>query len=128
MTDEEAFAHLQTLVRTMPHLGRRGAPPQDRDALDWLGRLYAIVKQVDAYDAIAVRSASSSLGSVLHERALMDISGALHRAVAVLELKLPVASRGAFVPVGHAFDALAAIASIIGEAKEEIFFVDPYAS
>ena len=128
MTDEEIFAHLQTLVRTMPQLGRRDAPPRDREALDWLGRLYAIIKKVDAYDAISVRTASSSLGSIGHERALMELSGALHRAVAVLELKLPAASRGAFIPVGHTFNALAAIAGIIGEAKQEVFFVDPYAS
>ena len=58
----------------------------------------------------------------------MDLTGALHRSVAVLELKLPAAYRGAFIPVGHAFGTLAAVASIIGEAKEEVFFVDPYAS
>lgn len=128
MTDEEAFAHLQTLVRTMPNLGGRGSPPQDKEAFDWLGRLYAIVKMVDSTDAISVKLASSSLGSMSHERAVMDLSGALHRAVAVLELKLPASSRGAFIPVGHVFDAIAAIAGVIGEAKHEILFVDPYAS
>ena len=51
---------------------------------------------------------------------------ALYRAIAKVELSLPASAQGAFIAAGNAFDAAAAAARILQEAKARALIVDPY--
>jgi hypothetical protein len=51
---------------------------------------------------------------------------ALHRSFAVAELAAPAAAQGAFIPVGNAFDALAAVGKVLLSATISLMIVDPY--
>jgi hypothetical protein len=58
--------------------------------------------------------------------AATKIVAALYRALALVELHVPANAQGAFIGVGNAYDAFAAIGKVIGEATTDILVVDPY--
>src|SRR5712675_803700 len=46
----------------------------------------------------------------------------------IAERLAPASSRGAYIPVSSAHDALVAISAVLGKASTEVFIIDPYMS
>jgi hypothetical protein len=124
--DPQAFyIRVGRLVETMPDLTAEKLAPEMHA---WVGRAFALVAETnDALDMAAVRVATSNLESQYQRwNAAHEIRAVLYRVLAKAELDAPVAAQGAFVPAGNSFDALAAIAKILGSAERDLLLIDPY--
>lgn len=127
MTPEATFAQLRSLATSVPNLSKQPVDVTDSDLLTWLGRLSAVVEgQKTGLDAASLALAIKRLWTMDQDRAVAEIMVILHRALARAEAKAPVTSQGSFVAAGNAFDALAAIAKIMAEARTSIRIIDPY--
>jgi hypothetical protein len=97
------------------------------DVMRWLGQATALVKQTGDIPVLAEMSAAISM---LHfpnrKEYFQKILVALYKALASAELHAPQSAQGAFIPVGNAFDAFAALSRILGAAESDVFLVDPY--
>jgi len=128
MVDPQAlYVQLGRLVESMPDLTVRPLPPSSQQ---WLARAYALVKEVDLADAQMVKEAMGVLGggfvaTVLEGRAKI-VTQAIHRALAVAEVRAPAAAQGAFIAAGSSFDALTALGKVLGSATKDLLIVDPY--
>lgn len=96
--------------------------PHDQATLLWLGRADAIIKTGSVSDTMEWRQAVEYLSSWGHQK----VKIILYRALGEAELNAPPGVRGAFIPVGNAFDAFAALAKLVQPAKKDVFIVDPY--
>lgn len=127
MDAEALYAHLKQLAGNVPQLGNRAQNHITPEAREWLARLHALLNQPRfGIAAIEVHVATDGLGTALHDTNVQVIMNALYRALAAVELELPVAARGAFIAAGNAFDAAAAAAKILQEARTRALIVDPY--
>jgi hypothetical protein len=127
MEAEARYAHLKELAATVPDFGAGGAPNNDPQVFEWLGRLHALLQDpMFGSDGIQVNVSSNHLGDSLHNHNVRTIMASLYRAISTIEMKLPASSRGAFIPAGNAFDAITATARILSEAKSTVLIVDPY--
>ena len=119
---------LGRLVATMPNLA--GAPPLLPNALEWLGKLDALLSaDNDTANLVTLRAAVAILNkAAYYDRSspAQDIAIILHRALAAAELRAPVSAQGSFIPAGNAFDAMAAIGKVLETAKRDVLVVDPY--
>lgn len=52
----------------------------------------------------------------------------MYLALGIAERSAPASSRGAYIPVGSAHDALIAISAVLGKAAKDVFIIDPYMS
>jgi len=97
------------------------------ELMKWIGQALAAIKEVGDVTIAGEAGAAANLlqtpNRAHHFRAIVF---ALYRALAVVELKAPPSAQGAFIPVGNAFDAYAAIAKILGSAQKDVLIVDPY--
>lgn len=124
MDPEALYMQLGQLVADMPKLD--GNEPLGPEVAPWLGRAAVLVEAGNnTGDSISFRSACDHLGPLREMNAHM-ITSIIHRALARAEAKAPAAAQGAFVPVGAEFSILQAISKIVGDAKAEVLFVDPY--
>lgn len=122
---ESLYIQLGHLVAEMPALG--GTAPITPEINRWLGRAVELVGATgNRMDVIGLTTASDMLNSVLRENNAQQISAIVFRALAYAEGKAPAASRGAFIGVGAAFDALKAVGKLLAEAKRDVLIVDPY--
>jgi hypothetical protein len=97
---ESLYMQLGHHIQTMPDLANG---PITNEKLTWLGKAYALVSATGQLaDAEKLRIASDRLPYAHQDMNQMTIISVLHRALAVAELKAPVASRGAFIPAGMA--------------------------
>jgi hypothetical protein len=128
MDPESLYAQLGRLVETIP--SDLNARPMLTSTRQWLGRACALVDFAGTpFDASDFRSAIRQLSAVnvgASYFAAEEIATILHRVLAIAELKAPVSARGAFIPAGNAFDALAAISKSLSGAERDVLFVDPY--
>jgi hypothetical protein len=78
--------------------------------LRWLGQAHALVTRFDLKEAAALAKATQGLAGGPLDRIMArnEIPAILYRALAWAEIEAPAAVRGAFIPAGNAFDALAA--------------------
>jgi hypothetical protein len=122
---EALYVQLGTLVQTMPELSRH---PLSVATKQWLGRAYALVEAIgDEYDAGSFKAESSNLKSeISRHNAAFEIEIIIHRALARAELAAPASAQGAFIPIGHSFDAFAAVGKVFGGAIKNLLIVDPY--
>lgn len=69
-------------------------------------------------------------GTQLHspEHMAEKMRTAMYLALGIAERSAPASSRGAYIPVGSAHDALIAISAILGKAATDVFIIDPYMS
>lgn len=124
---EQLYVELGALLASMPNEIRT----QDSvwvdvnpAVLQWASRVGAAIEaQDDIVESTAARSAIMNLSSAVRASELVTL---LNRALARAERRAPVSAQGAFIPVGHAFDAFAAIGKILGVAKAFVLIVDPY--
>ena len=125
MNPEELYQRLGRLVESMPGLGQTVAPSIEE--IEWLGKAYALVKEVGDFDeAYALKDSIDELNRSGRREAAHQIAIILYRALAVSETRAPASAQGAFIPAGNAFDSLAAIGKILNLAKSEVLIVDPY--
>jgi hypothetical protein len=75
--------------------------------------------------AIRTLSGQNTYYGTIREAA-EEIANILYRALAIAELNAPVSVKGAFIPAGNAFDALAAVTKVLSGATEDVLIVDPY--
>jgi hypothetical protein len=127
-TDPQAiYVQLGRLLEAPPNLS---ASPRSEEGHRWLGRAYALIIELRdvallASLDMAIRNLESPNANI-HHQAKEEVFTLLHRALAIAELRAPVAAQGAFIPAGGAFDALAAIGKVLASAKSEALIIDPY--
>lgn len=120
---EQLAALLQDAIRSAPGFGYREA--LSSEAVSWLGRAEALLDASGYLPAlVAFRSARDRLGGLQHDR--NDLLIPLHTAYHRIELLLPNASRGAFIPGGSEWNGFAALAQVIQPSCETQLLVDPY--
>lgn len=120
---ETLYRQLGRLIETMPDLT---AHPLSNEAHLWLGRAYALVKEVDNSVAIRFSVNADNLGTFLGSNADKEIKNIIFRCFAITERKAPVSAIGAFIPVGDSFDAFAALSKIFQTATKDVLIIDPY--
>jgi hypothetical protein len=77
--------------------------------------LRSVLETIPTHDDALYRQAAAS-----------QLAMYVHRALAIAEVRAPVAARAAFIPVGNAFDAMVAVGRILGGATRDLLIVDPY--
>lgn len=75
---------------------------------------------------VEFRVAKLNLQTYSHDRSALILP--LHTAYARIELLVPVASRGAFIPAGDTWNGYAAIVNLIQRECDDILVIDPYLS
>lgn len=100
--------------------------PTSAEHQEWLGQAHARVQLWNASEASSFKVATSSLASqLMRDHCLATVFGALHRAVADLELRVPASPAQAFGP-GAVYDFFKALNAVISSAQSSLFIVDPY--
>jgi hypothetical protein len=129
MEPQALYVQLGRLVESMPDLYNISWPIS-QEIHQWTGRAAALITEVgDAHD---VRDFKEAVRHFLGpermpaEYAVPQMIALVHRALATAELRAPVASQGAFIPAGNAFDAMAAIGKVLRTATRDLLIVDPY--
>ena len=130
---EGLYQQLGSLLASAPEL-----TDYDKDwnlpneTMAWLGRASALVSEaqhiigVNLY-AIKFDIAAESLVKTLSPPAqARQIILILNTVLAKLEFKTPTQARGAFISAGEEFDAISALAKILGDATNDVLIVDPY--
>jgi len=93
---------------------------------EWLGQAHARVHRWNAHEGSSFRLAADALpGQLMRDHSLATVFGILNRAVADLELQLPVSSAQAFGP-GAVYDFFKALNSVVASAQSSLLIVDPY--
>jgi hypothetical protein len=121
---ETLYREMGRLIESMPDLTAAPIPPETHL---WVGRAFRLIQDVGVLaDAPLVTVAINGLGTTDRFNAAHQIKAMLYRAFAVAEAHAPAHVRGAFIPVGGAFDALAAVAKVLKTATQDVLIVDPY--
>lgn len=126
---ENLYRQLGRLIETMPDL--KTCDLTSSEVNQWLGRASVLVKEAeDIYDFVTFKSNVTQLGAAIYENelnsAILSIHSIIYRALAIAEQAAPEGSSGAFIPVGNSFDAFSALSKILGNAKKDVFIIDPY--
>lgn len=125
MDPQALYAELGRLVVEMPDLSHQRL--LSTEEMRWLGRVSTLVQQVgDHMDTAELTLAVQRVNSAARASVAQDIAVILYRALAKAELKAPITDRGAFIPAGNAFDAMAAVGRVLGAAERDVLIVDPY--
>lgn len=126
---ENLYHKLGRLIETMPDL--KTCDLTNSEVNQWLGRAYVLVKEAgDISDFVTFKSNITKLGTTIYANeqnsAILSIHSIIYRALAIAEQAAPKGSSGAFIPVGNSFDAFSALSKILGNAKKDVFIIDPY--
>lgn len=120
---EQMLALLEAAIRDAP-LFVYQEKLSDSD-VRWLGRADALLEASGAMAAlISFRAARQSLGTYTHSRDNLLIP--LHDAYSRIELLVPTALQGAFIPGGDTWNGYAAIVKIMQTECDDLLIVDPY--
>lgn len=124
---ESLYAQLRHVIKEWPDLR---AHPLPREALEWLGRVTALVEAGgDLGDLVVLKVQVPTIVSGFWsgtDVAIGEITAVVYRALARAERDAPVAARNAFIPAQNSFDALAAVGKVAQSASKSLFIVDPY--
>jgi hypothetical protein len=124
MEPEVLLAQLRALLERVPDFEQYS--PLSREHSLWLGQAYALVAQWDNVQAIMLQVAADALPiEIVRDQNLATILGAVNRAIADLELKVPEKGKVAFA-AGEVYDFFQELNGVIGSAEKSIFIVDPY--
>ena len=119
---EILYRRIGRLIEEMPNLTQT---PLSADVHLWLGRAYALVKEVNnGLDPISFSMAAANVGTSI--RAATEIKTIIYRAFALTELEAPAGVSGAFIPVGDSFDAYSALSKVLQTATKDVLIIDPY--
>ena len=120
---EQLLALLEDTIKSAPAFPYQGG--LSADDLKWLGRADALLEASDAVSALVhFRAARSAINSYSHSRENLLIP--LYDAFSRMELSVPSANKGAFIPGGDTWNGYAALVAIFQKECDEIFVVDPY--
>lgn len=118
------YRRAMRLLETVPQFDRED---DDTEARRWAAAVAAIGDYVlPAVEQSQLLTNRAALSSIAADIAWDRIQDALFRMVASLELQVPPVLSDSFIPVGGSFDAFSALARVFGQAKKEVFIVDPY--
>jgi hypothetical protein len=120
------YGELRALSETFPDLNYQASATDDRHR--WMGRARALVcEAIGPAAELEFKSAQDKLDTTTgHENGVEGIKTLVFNALATVELELPAGQRGAFIPAGNVFDAMAAVAKIFSGATTDLLIVDPY--
>jgi hypothetical protein len=120
------YGELRALAESFPDLTYQTPVTDDRHR--WMGRATALIGEALGLAAEnEFKLAQGKLDSMNgHERGVEEIKTLVFKAIATIEFELPVGQRGAFIPAGNVFDAMAAVGRIFSEATIDLLIVDPY--
>lgn len=130
MDAEETYRRLGALAATFPVFDPLNHSGQvDDDTAMWLGRLEAVIARTAGMGQNLAKLRMSQMGlsmSTMRAGAINDIKMVLYAALSSAELIAPTSLKGAFIAIGSSFDAFAAIARLISNARQSVLIVDPY--
>jgi hypothetical protein len=122
---EELYIRAGEVVATMPNLDGDLTPETHL----WSGRAGVLGGQaLDKLEQMKFQHAWEriQLGSLMRESNVGLVRALVYRALASAEARAPISVRGAFIPAGNAFTAMATVRSVLKVAKHNVFIVDPY--
>ena len=121
---QSLYMQLGQLVASTPDFAQRVSLTAEDEK--WLAQAYALLaKFVDKTDLEKFKDACR-VNVPRSEWAIKAIRTISQRALAMSELDAPDAVRGAFIPAGNPFDAMAAIGSVLRTSTSDVMIVDPY--
>lgn len=128
MMDKHAAYHeLRALAAQVPDFEIGSDAELPDDAIRWLARLEALLEIAGLSDlASDVRVANGISALRGPFRAASTYRRTIIRGLVRLELVLPAAERGTFIPAGNEFDFMAKLGSVLEEASNDILLIDPY--
>ncbi|MGV1869732.1 phosphatidylserine/phosphatidylglycerophosphate/cardiolipin synthase family protein [Agrobacterium rosae] len=128
MSPEEIYHNLGQLLAAAPNFAAHERLQTEETI--WMAKAYAILGASGmGLEAMEVKLEMGLLTTALpHLRPsyAAKIMAILHRAQAVAEINAPTSVRGAFISAGNAFDAMAVVGRVLGQASTSVRIVDPY--
>ena len=120
---EQLLALLQAAIRDAPSFPY-GEPRSEAEAR-WLGRADAILSSAGNPNASGeFRVRREALGTMMQDRG--KLLQPLYDVVSQLELLVPGALQGAFIPPGDAWNGYAALVKLMQNECDTLLIVDPY--
>ena len=100
-------------------------------ALTWVGKVNALLTEMGEFAGVRFQKGvgGSRRNAPVHRR--YPSGKNTNRTLSCAwkaERKAPLSSKGAFIPVGSAHDALIAISPVLNKAVKDILIIDPYLS
>ena len=124
MEPEVLLAQLRALLERAPDFERYS--PMSRDHAMWLGQAHALISRWDELQSIMFQVSADALPSTLTRQSnVAKIFGAIHRAIADLELRIPQKGQATFA-AGEVYDFFRELNKVIESADKSIYIVDPY--
>lgn len=129
---ENLYMRVRYLIESIPNFDDIQSPSTNK----WMGEIYAIVESLNdpiatgtlrlAMDAVYKHAGHKGVSISVRQNAEREIMAIIYRTCSILELRSPAEMQGSFIPAGSVFDALAIMSKILGEAKKDVFLIDPY--
>jgi hypothetical protein len=118
------LAQLRALLERAPNLDEYS--PKSREHHTWLAQAHALINRWNGVEAIGFQNNCSHLSNkVMRPNLISNIFGSIHRAIADLELDVPIESEVSF-GAGDVYDFFRALNKVISSAEHSIFIIDPY--
>ncbi len=119
----ELHARLGALLADAPAFGAN--QPLDQGALQWLGRVEAILDACQRLPALLdFRAARRALNTLMHDSP--QLFGPIYTVMAALELEFAPDTTPTFLPAGSPFDAFVAVSQVLQRAENNLLVVDRY--
>ena len=120
MDDSALYQAIGTALQNQPDVNNKD------EFYRWLGRAGAIVGIESTTFAAELQAAQTVyLGN--NEWHLLQVANTvLYKAMALVELRLPVQQQSSFIQAGKELDGFASVAKVLKEATTEVWLVDPY--
>lgn len=128
MSPEEIYHNLGQLLAIAPNF--RESDHLRTEETIWMAKAYALLSEagmiVEAASVNTQMNLITTAEPFLRAKYADQLMAAVHRALAVAELKAPTSVRGAFISAGNAFDAMAVVGRVLAQATTSVRIVDPY--
>ena len=119
-----AYAHLSAIIEQCPEFAYSENSIQD-EHLSWLGRAEALLEKYSPLQHLtSFRVATRLLYTMSHSWSALLLP--LHAALAKVELDLPEAAQGAYIPAGDKFNGYASLVKLLSKREGGVLVVDPY--
>lgn len=120
MDDSALYQALGTALQNQPDVNN-----QD-EFYRWLGRANALAQAEDSSFEREL-SAHQTVYLTIDPFKLLQVANAvLCKALARVEIRLPVQQSGSFIQAGSDLDALASVSRVLKSATKTVFLIDPY--
>ena len=124
MEPQILLAQLRALLERAPDL--EAYSPASNEHQMWLGQAHALISRWNQVEAIGFKGDCDFLSnSLMRPPSIGKIFGTIHRAIADLEMSVPVETEVSF-GAGEVYDFFRALNKVIASAETSIFIIDPY--